>query len=278
MKKPMRLGRRLSVDEAKRIELGMLERFSSFCADHDLRYSLSGGTMLGAVRHKGFIPWDDDIDLCMPRPDFEKLIDLAPALRQETGLELNGFQDCPPRRSPFLKLENRRYLAHIGTDLEPSFLWIDVFPVDGLPADDDAVAAIYRQANLLRRTLFFLISKPESKDSALQRTAMAVAGPALRRVPGIIPSLCERLSVLSRRIPYGSTPYVGAIGWGIYGPGERMELDRFEDFTTIEFEGKRFSALGCWDSYLTGIYGDYLQLPPEDKRVAHDLRVYEIKD
>lgn len=77
----------LTLDEIHAVELSLLLKFDAFCKDHGLRYSLAGGTLLGAVRHKGFIPWDDDIDLCMPRPDWDRLVQIAQedAIPEETG-------------------------------------------------------------------------------------------------------------------------------------------------------------------------------------------------
>lgn len=264
----------LTNEKVKSLLVAMLDSFYSFCTKHDLRFSISGGTLLGAIRHNGFIPWDDDIDLCMPRPDYEKLISLKEALLEETGLVLQGFLDLSPHETPFLKLVNKNYLSKIGTDIETSYLWLDIFPVDGLPDNKETVQSIYKKTSFIRRIIFFIISDPSSKSSKFSRFTMATIGSLLRKFPCILKSLNKKLDRINKTMSYESCSQVGVIGWGMYGIGERFSKIQFENFVFVNFEQHKFPAMGCWHEYLTGIYGDYMQLPPIEKRTAHDLKVW----
>lgn len=268
----------LNGTEIKTRLLEMLDLFVAFCTQNNIRFSLSGGTLLGAIRHHGFIPWDDDIDLCVPRPDYEKLLSMRNQFYSQTGLEITGFMDLDPHETPFIKIIDKNYPAKIGTDIDWSFLWIDVFPVDGLPEDLNRTKMIYNKALLCRRFIFLLISTPESKSNSFARLFMKTIGTACRALPGSLKNANKSLDKINKSITYGATQYCGVVGWGMYGAGERFSKSDFENFTTVDFEGHKYPAMGCWHEYLTGIYGDYMQLPPIDKRKTHQLVVLKRKN
>ena len=86
--------------------------------------------------------------------------------------------------------------------------------------------------------------------------------------------ILNQMDQIARRYDYDSSRYVGAVTYGIYGPGERCPREQTLNFVTVEFEGKRYQAPGCWKQYLTQIYGDFMQLPPPEKRVDHRMQVW----
>lgn len=262
-----------NADTIKQWELNILQQFRSFCEAHSLRYSLTGGTLLGAIRHGGFIPWDDDIDVSMPRPDYERLISLKDQLMRETGMDLSGFSGCDIALSPFIKMINPKIRAKIADDLEEGFLWIDIFPVDGVPDDPQALELLFKRANLLRRYIFFLTCAPESKSSVAQRTLMTIIPPLIRAIPGSLEWGLRKLMNLSKSTSYDESESVATVGWGLYGPGERMDKAAYERTKNISFEGELFAAMECWDEYLSGVYGDYMTLPPESERKTHNVTV-----
>lgn len=260
----------ISHEALQQEELRLLRSFDSFCKNHNLRYSLAGGTLLGAVRHKGFIPWDDDIDLNMPRPDWDALIDLRDEFFDCTGFRIIPYFGSDINATPFVKIINPKIRIQSASERESSHLWIDILPVDGLPTSIAKTKRVYQHANYLRRPLMIAVSTPESGHTALRCLFKRFVGPLLRafnaeRLFG------AKLDTFSRVIPYGTTPYVGGISWGMYGAGERVPLEGFENLVSLEFEGQKFSCMSCWDEYLHGLYGDYMQLPPADKRVTHEL-------
>lgn len=264
----------LTLEEVKAEELELLLKLDTVCKENGFRYSLVGGTLLGAVRHKGFIPWDDDIDVAMPRPDFDKFVALwqAGGLPEGTSLE---FRSCVTSAPVFLKFVNENILLKERYANGINHLWVDVFPIDGMPTVDDENSALMTRAAKLRR--LFLLSCADSDDgkTAFKRAFKKVVVPIMRFFDSRA-KIGRKLDGLSRSIPFGSTGYCGCIAWGLYGVGERYRDDAFDRVVSVEFEGYRLPAIAYWDEYLTGIYGDYMQLPPVEQRKTHELEAWRI--
>ena len=264
----------LTSDEIKTCELRMLMAFRDFCEVRSLRYSLCGGTLLGAVRHGGFIPWDDDIDVCMPRPDYERFLTLAEEFEDTHGFALAGYFGLPLDNTPFAKLLDRSIKVKARREADESYLWVDVFPMDALPDDDAEAMRLYRTVGRQRS----LIMAQHSEEGRMGRTAFRkVAADVLRpilRVSHADVRLASRMNENACKLKWGSTGHAGGLVWGMYGIGERMPLAVFEHYSDIKFEGERFASISRWDDYLSGLYGDYLQLPPVEKRVNHGIEAW----
>ena len=269
--------KRLSTDEIKKIELKILNIFNTYCHEHNLKYYLAGGTLLGAIRHKGFIPWDDDIDICMPRPDYERLLDEFPPNKSISNLQIcevryNNFD------APFCKIVavntkvKNKYLGNLANQK----LWIDILPVDGLPENIDEVVQIYKKCNFYRKMLLLCDANLGEGKTLFRKWAKYLLKP-LANFYGKN-KLINKLVSIGKSHPYETSEYVGIVTWGLYGSGERMLKSEFETAIEVEFEGCRFPAFSCWDSYLHGLYGDYMQLPPLEKRQTHDMEAYLLEE
>lgn len=267
--------KKLSHKEIQEAELNILVEFDKFCKKNNLYYTLSGGTLLGAIRHKGFIPWDDDIDVMMPRPDFDRLVN-------GKDLDTSGLPEYMHFASwkdkslpfPFVKLLDGRTKVDVdfyNPELNVNEIWIDVFPIDGNPDDETQLRKIYKKSLRLRKILNIKLAKSgEGKNLAKK-----LLKPMLIQLFKVIDiyKLCDKIDKLSKTYNFDDCTKVGGIVWG-YGPQERIDKAQFLTGKEVQFENKTFYAPSNYHEYLTGLYKDYMQLPPEEKRVIHGLDAY----
>lgn len=263
----------LTADEIKKEELDILLTFKGLCNRLHLRYTLIGGTLLGAIRHQGFIPWDDDIDVGMPRNDYMKLIDFA---RHNHSLQGLGFEDiylAPLEESTFIKLISTKVHVQERFNQNQGHLWIDIMPIDGLPNSATATQKLYRRVTFYRKILGMSYANPDEGATPLRKIVKRCFQ-LIDRNHWLGKRAMHKINRIAKENPYGSTEFVGVLTNGLYGPGERMPIKGYEDTVEVTFEGERFKAMSCWDSYLTGIYGDYMTLPPVEKRVNHQMKAW----
>ena len=262
----------LSQQEVKRGLLEILDAFHEFALANDIRYSLGAGTLLGAIRHEGFIPWDDDIDVYVPRPDFDRIVKLAKAGWSNGSLRFTGFEiDGFPM--PFVKMIDTsvQVVDRATRASVPLHLWIDVFPLDGVPDDEEQACRYLKKTRLL----VYLIKAGNYKFFGAGRTrakriAKMLVIPFVRALR--LNTWAERkLIETARSLKYDDSSNVCDVVWNAYGPGEIMPRSAFELMTSVNFEGREFRATSAYDEWLRGMYGDYMKLPPEEKRISHGI-------
>lgn len=264
----------LSLKEIQQKELSMLLFFNQFCKDNNLCCYLCGGTLLGAIRHKGFIPWDDDVDVMMPRPDYIKLMEIWDVnLNKNFPYQLVSDMMGSLSR-PFAKLIDTNTLVKDPYKETETGLWIDILPVDGLPDDLELVKRIYKDNEYYRSILKFTDCKLGAGKSMLKKYAKYFLKP-ISQLYGVDRCI-KHLNRCAQEYPFMQSRFVGVVSNGLYGVGERMCKSEFMQEAVITFEGYEFKAPSCWDSYLHGIYGDYMILPSPNKRKTHNMTAYEI--
>ena len=252
--------------QLKSTQLEVMDYFHSWCLENNITYFITAGTLIGALRHKGFIPWDDDIDVVMLRDDYNKLIELFP---REGKYCLYSTEVDSACIYPYAKVYDSSTVMIEGNERDhPSIgVNIDIFPLEN--ATDD-----YQDAVKLKESIKFLDSILGVKllDKANRGFVKNVTVAVLRFV-----SKFFSYSYLTHRIIKKATKFVAnkdskyIVNAVIYAKGEREILERewFKEAVDLEFEGRKYKAPIGADQYMRRLFGDYMQLPSEDKRVSH---------
>lgn len=250
--------------------LGIIKFFHEFCVENNLRYYITGGSLIGAMRHEGFIPWDDDIDVAMPRPDYEKLLEL-----------LDGKQGRYILESPYSKAKDYGYtMSKIydtsTTTIETSKfkarrgVFLDVFPLDGIGNTNDEVTKNHRKIYWLNMFIATRTCAPRPERSWYKNAAIYVSNIVPEKLLDTKKLICH-LDKMCAKMSYDEYKYVGNLA-GAYGLREIVDRSFFGEPKLYKFEDTYVYGVEKGDEYLTQIYGDWRQLPPEDKRSSgHDF-------
>jgi lipopolysaccharide cholinephosphotransferase len=268
--------KKLNLQEVQQRELALFKVFTQICEKYGIRYYLAGGTLLGAVRHKGFIPWDDDIDVNMPREDYDRLLSHADEIGASGDYKLAACE-LGNLNYPFAKIYDlhtsiRKLYDHDETEKN---LWIDIFPMDGLPDDEKEVRRIFKKTLAARHILRVKQARTGEGKTALRRTLKPLVKALCMPLPD--KKILDYINRTCRTYKVDECGYMGGIANG-YGPQERVPRKLYLQSVPMQFEGMEVSAPGCWEYYLKNLYGDYMQLPPEEKRVTHDMDVWAEAD
>jgi lipopolysaccharide cholinephosphotransferase len=263
--------------ELKRGLVEMLSDFAEFADRHDLKYMIAYGTLLGAVRHEGFIPWDDDIDLEMPRPDYERMLTYM----------YDGRLPCYFKHErnggflfPYAKLARRDieiddpFWARWGTQ----HLFIDIFPLDPLPEDQEEARNAYAEALAIKRALAVsdvnIGARPNWAKLQAKKVALRLRGGAnvsRERALNRFANLRQRLG------SYDQARMVGQLALPTEGLIESYDKASFEKTVRLSFEGLSLPAPSCWRECLESNYGDYMLFPPLEARAGHGLKGYRVE-
>lgn len=261
--------RKVPLEEQKRILVDMLSYFDSFCRKHEIEYSITWGTLIGAIRHKGFIPWDDDIDVMLDRKNYEKF------------LQLYSEKD---EKYPLLSLRNSKKWSHtysriqdpsttvVWVDsshnkLEKHGVWIDIMAIDNVPSDElynEAVKKYDLYEKLGRISSALYVRKGAWWSNIIPWIAHFVLFPFSHsfflKAEEIMQSFnnekCDRMF------------YWHMFFGGVFNNKPFPAWMIQNGYIDVQFEGLIVRSIKEYDSYLRDIYGDYMQLPPEEKRVS----------
>ena len=258
------------VENLQQEEFKILCVFRDYCNEHGLKYFLEGGTLLGAIRHKGFIPWDDDIDTIMPRQDYEQFISLQEKEPIGHGLVVITRDSGIDFHSPYIKICNTKTILFEGGRREDTGLFIDVFGIDGACNSVPRMKAQYRVMDWIKILETYawmddISSLPWHKK--VRAKMCKTLGTDFWR---------KWLDKIFMRYEYGTTKYVSQIAWSTLQVFNKTE--EYDKQVELEFEGQLFTAPSCYDNRLTQMYGDYMKLPPEDKRQSKHAIVAYWKD
>lgn len=263
----MKLGRKLNIKEIKDMELDILVKFKEFCDKENLKFYLAYGTLLGAVRHKGFIPWDDDIDVMMIRKDYDKLIHLL----REKEISKNISASCyelDKTSLPFMKVyRNDTYTSCRAKSVHRG-VWIDVFCMDNINPRDK------KKLVKSRRCMKLLICKLVRFQSKEFLKFIVKVCLKLLLLPVPEKFFVKKIIKYSKTYMDTDTEYCGVIAWGEGTKDCFKKEDILNDTAYLPFEGYDMPVPLNYDQYLTQIYGDYMKIPDVRHQESHNFNAY----
>lgn len=267
----------MTQEEQKEVMLYILTEFANFCEEHNLNYFLDAGTLLGAVRHKGYIPWDDDVDVCMPIEDYDKFIQLT---KKKEGVMSKSLVVEYPENTiyPFLKISDNRTILIEFPDKYPMevSVYIDVFPKVGIFGEGFNSRIACGLSSFLRYVQWFnkfSIYAWKENGNTIQKLIAAVGRFCIRKPNKPIQLQNRFIHWYHKKYPLEVCKYVTTLTNGEFHKIAPKEC--FANYIMMDFEGIKFRGPIGYDTYLKCLYpGDYMELPPKDKRIHHDVMIY----
>ena len=270
----------LSLQEIQHSSLEIVKIVRDICNQNDFKYYLAFGTLIGAIRHKGFIPWDDDLDIMMPRKDYDKLLtyfrENEKALYPIKIFNKENTDDYPYMIS---RVSNVSY--RLVAQNERSYglgTFIDIYPLDGLGSDYDQACKIKEKASRLSSLCYLSTRLRCEKEITKGKLKMIIKYPAFA-VSKIIGTkyFMNKLNKFKDIYDYADSKYISCVTWGSSIEKGIYSKEQFGNGIDVVFEGETFRAPLKYDTVLHQLYGDYMKMPPENERIQqHFYTVYRL--
>ena len=266
----------LTIEEIHQYTLIILRKVIKICSENNIRYFLAYGSLIGAVRHHGFIPWDDDCDILMLRPEYDRFVAYCNAHSEELQpFRLMNHQNTEGYPFGISRFCDTRFeMVREESDSVGMGLFVDIYPYDGMgngKRREHYYIAFYRTYYTRMATYAHLYHYTDSTKKAVNLIRKVLYRRAKRKGTEYY---LIKLEKLAKKFPYETSKYVGAIIWGI-GDYHFEKAFFEEEETFLEFEGIPVSVPKRYHELLTLGYGDYMQLPPEDQRqFSHGYKLF----
>ena len=266
--------RKATVEDIKRIQLDILDVVDGFCKKNGINYYLSHGTLLGAIRHKGYIPWDDDIDIGMLRKDYE---DFKERFNQQESNQYRFI--CPDNDSSFFEafgkvVDLKTVLYEPDEEGIKTGINIDVFPFDDAPNSKKATTRQYDCRDFLRSIATKRFAKGRPRGSII-RVLIVYIRVILQVFPAAF--LYKIINSNAQRYNHRNSAKVGDFT-GVVLYRVLIDKDCFREFIEVPFENRKYRVPKRYDEVLKSYYGDYVKLPPKEKRISHHTYVAYVEE
>lgn len=257
----VKMNKKINDQELKKVLEEIMKDFHDFCCANQIEYFVGYGTLLGTIRHKGFIPWDDDLDVIMPRKDYQRLVEIYN--KRESPYRLKDVNTDARYPYSFAKIyDSRTKLVETLYHEYQMGIYIDVFPLDLWPSDEKVIRKIDFWNNV-SKIKAYRIGKEHGlkKNIALLLLKLFFCGVTLKR------ALEKKIDLAEHSEK--DQAFMGNVCSGFYGEAEKLKAEWLSGSTAMEFEHIVVNVPVHYDEILTHIYGDYMTPPPLNKQVTH---------
>ena len=267
--------REMTIEDIQRVSLELLKDVHDFCQENHINYTLYGGTMIGAVRHGGFIPWDDDVDVAMPRPDYERFVS---TYRSKHGYKLfvSGTKECYLAFSRLCEMEKTLVTEDsLPWSSHQTGVWIDIFPLDGAP--DNQREAERSVKKMLKKWVVCCYARSAHSPFSAASTLAKKVKLVFKKV--FMNNRFRNIHLLNKeyiadcqRIKWGASNHFCNYAFITFGMREYIPMEDYQSTVDFNFEGIPMPVCNGYDHLMKHKYGDYMQLPPkEEQKPRHNL-------
>lgn len=256
-----------TLQELHKVEVEILDEFVRICDKYNLKYFLVGGTLLGAVRHKGFIPWDDDLDVGLQRKDYEKFTEVIEKELNPKYMVDNKYTNHKYYLN-FTKIRKKKtlFIQDIQENYDgPKGIWIDVFPFDEAKNNKTILTPIQGACNDI---IFRMVEYKTGIVPGKLKTVKRLIGKMILVKNRTLLDLLDK--ILSIQNKNDNNKFIVSLVSSYGYKKEMFYKDEFFPLKQLEFEGKKYNVPSNYKQVLKSMYGDYMKLPPIEKRVTHN--------
>jgi lipopolysaccharide cholinephosphotransferase len=252
----------LTINEKRELQLEMLDEIHNVCKNNNIGYSLAYGTLLGAIRHHGFIPWDDDVDIMM---SYHDMLKFQQCLHSE-NIEYIDVNNYKYFEWFFSRIVSTKTYSKPGRFVTEYGVNIDLYPVINIQDGETEIDEFLNKAKVLC----------DKADNSIQWQKRFIKYLSIKATPCFRNNIIKLRNYLIKDADAISSTYFST--GGAFKRHNIFKTDLFKEFITIEFEDRVYNAISCYDTYLTQVYGDYMTPPPEDKRIPYHGGTYYWKE
>ena len=265
--------KKIELNEQKKIMIELLEYFDRICRENNIKYSLIGGSLIGAIRHKGIIPWDDDIDVILSKSEYLKLIQILENMN-DSRYKLLTINNCRGYNFPFPKLVDKRTFVvepRLLNQIKEYGIFIDIFSYSNTSNSEKIRIKDFKKIKLLNSMMSR--TKLDFKNDGFKQNFLRLNKNILSKIIGYR-NIIKFLNNIYNKYNNVDTDYVVS-NWPVYNINKEVQKSKnIIEYTDVEFENMKIMIFKNYDEILRTTFGDYMQLPPENQRKAHGLIAY----
>lgn len=264
----------MTIKDIQKVSLEVLKKIAAICDEQGIKYFLAYGTLLGAVRHKGYIPWDDDVDIMMVRPEYEKFLNYMYKHKAEyEPLEVLNMQTCKDYPYMITRISDSRYHLKVKNEKDYGLgIFVDIYVIDGIGNNENEAWKIMNRCCKYPSMIFLATRKyfHFGNTRGFFKRLLKIPAFIFTHIMGKN-YFVDKLNNILSTLDYENSNYVGCAAWDEVSAVKVMRKEWVEELIKVPYEDCEFYIPKHFDEILKVNYGDYMQLPPEKDRINHHL-------